>query len=168
MRIKNLIIVFFSILTLNSFAQEGIFEKVYNKTWFEEDGFAGTTIVFFKTSNGLLKAIRQINGSGVPVVGSEIYDVKIRHDTIYLSNGLNLKTAEQICNNYFYFDKKTGQIIRNGEHLRILDDEPILYTWTNKRKDFKSQIDVRLLTEIKIEKNEIYKEEDLNKILMNK
>ena len=168
MKMKFLIIVIFSIINLNLKAQDEIFEKINNKTWFENSGFAGTSIVFYRTVNGLLKAIRQINGSGVPVIGSEIYDVEIRNDTIYLSNGLNLKTAEKISNYYFCFDNKTGTILKNGEYLKILRPEPILFTWTDNRKNFKTQIDVRLLTEILIEKNEIYNENDLIKILINK
>jgi len=91
MNLKNLIIAFFSILTLTLNAQDKIFEKIENHTWFESDGFTGVNITFYKTANGLLKVIRQKNGSGIPVVGSEIYDVEIKHDTIYLMNGLNLK-----------------------------------------------------------------------------
>ena len=165
---KFLIIAFFSIVTLNLKAQKEIFEKIDNRTWFENSGFAGTSIVFYRTTNGLFKAIRQINGSGVPVIGSEIYDVETRNDTIYLLNGLNLETAEKLGNYYFCFDNKTGLILKNGKHLKILDDKPILFTWTDKRKDFKTQIDVRLLTEIVIEEKEIYKEADLVKILVNK
>jgi hypothetical protein len=91
---KSTILFFalFSILTSNSLAQDSVFEKITNKSWFENDGFAGTTIVFYKTGNDLLKAIRQINGSGVPVISSGIYDVEIVNDTVFLINRLNLKT----------------------------------------------------------------------------
>ena len=158
---KFLIIVFFSIVTLNLKAQEEVFEKNENKTWFENSGFAGTSIVFYRTTDGLYKAIRQINGSGVPVTGSGIYDVEIRKDTIYLLNGLNLKTSDKIGNYYYNFDNKTGLIYKNEVQLKILSLKPILFTWTEKRKDFKTQIDVNLLRKISIGKNEIYKESDL-------
>jgi hypothetical protein len=161
MKMKFLIIVLFSIVTLNLKAQEEIFEKIDNKTWFENVGFAGTSIVFYKTTDGLFKAIRQINGSGVPVIGSEIYDVAIRKDTIYLLNGLNLKTAEKIGNYYYNFDSKTGFIFKNEIQLKILSGVPILFTWTEKRKDVKTQIDVESLMKISINENEIYKESDL-------
>ena len=165
---KFLIIVFFSIVTLNLKAQEEVFEKNENKTWFENSGFAGTSIVFYRTTDGLFKAIRQINGSGVPVIGSEIYDVEIRKDTIYLLNGLNLKTSEKIGNYYYNFENKTGFIYKNEVQLKILSLEPILFTWTEKRIDFKTQIDVNLLRKISIGKNEIYKESDLILILRDK
>lgn len=165
---KFLIIVFFSIVTLNLKAQEEVFEKNENKTWFENSGFAGTSIVFYRTTDGLFKAIRQINGSGVPVIGSEIYDVEIRKDTICLLNGLNLKTSEKIGNYYYNFENKTGFIYKNEVQLKILSLEPILFTWTEKRKDFKTQIDVNLLRKISIGKNEIYKESDLILILRDK
>lgn len=157
-----------SILTLNSFAQEEISEKINNSTWFEDNGFAGTTIVFYRTTNGLLKAIRQINGSGVPVIGSEIYDVEIRDDTIYLLGGLNLKTSAKIGNYYYNFDKKTGQILKNGKQLKKIFEEPILFSWTDNKRDVKTQIDLKSLSEILIEKNQIYKESDLIKIQINK
>lgn len=165
---KFLIIAFLSIMTLNLKAQEEIFEKIDNKTWFENNGFAGTSIVFYRTTNGLLKAIRQINGSGVPVVSSAIYDVEIRKDTIYLLDGLNLKTAEKVGDYYYNFDNKTGFIFKNELQVKILSVEPILFTWTEKRKDFKTQIDVELFRKISINKNEIYKESDLIQILKDK
>ncbi len=165
---KFLIIVFFSIVTLNLKAQEEVFEKIENKTWFENSGFAGTSIVFYRTTDGLFKAIRQINGSGVPVVGSEIYDVEIQNDTIYLLNGLNLKTAEKVGNYYYSFNNNTGLIYKNEIQLKILSVKPILFTWTEKRKDFTTQINVSLLRKISISKNEIYKESDLILILKDK
>ena len=168
MKLKILIIAFFSILTLTLNAQDKTFEKIENKTWFESDGFAGTTIVFYKSTNGLLKAIRQINGSGVPVVNSGIYDIEIRHDTVFLFNGLNLKTSEKLGDYIYNFYNKTGQIFRNGTPLKIMFEEPILYAWIDKRKNVNTQIDVKLLAEILIEKNEIYKDEDLIKTLIDK
>jgi len=163
MRTRILIIALLSILTLTSFAQDTIFEKINDKTWFEDNGFAGTTIVFYKTSNGLLKAIRQINGSGVPVVSSGIYDIEIKNDTVFLLNGLNLRTSEKLGNYTYNYDNVTRQI----KQLRKMLDNPILFTWTDKRKDVKTQIDVRLLSEILIEKNEIYRETDLIKTLID-
>jgi hypothetical protein len=163
MRTRILIIALLSFLAFNAFAQNTIFEKINNKTWFEEIGFAGTTIVFYETSNGLLKAIRQNNGSGVPVISSGIYDVEIVNDTIFLLNGLNLKTSEKLRNYTYTFDNVTEQIIQ----LERMSDFPVLFTWTDKRKDLKTQIDVRLLSEILIEKNEIYKERDLIKTLID-
>ena len=163
MRTRILIIALLSFLTFKALAQDTIFEKINNKTWFEEIGFAGTTIVFYKTSNGLIKAIRQINGSGVPVVSSGIYDVEIKNDTVFLLNGLNLKTSEKLRNYTYNFDDVTGQIMQ----LKRIADISILFTWTDKRKDLKTRIDVRLLSEILIEKNEIYKETDLIKTLID-
>ena len=160
MKMKIIIIAFFSIMTLNIKAQEDIFEKIDNKTWFENNGFAGTSIVFYRTIDGLFKAIRQINGSGVPVIYSEIYDVEIRKDTIYLLNGLNLKTAKKNENYYYKFDNNTRCIYKNEVRLKILSIKPILFTW-DERKDVRTQIDVKLLRKVSIGKNEIYTESDL-------
>jgi len=157
-------IILLSLLFLNTYAQDSIIDKIGNKTWFEDNGFAGTTIIFYKTSNGLKKAIKQINGSGVPVVSSGIYDVKFQADTIILLNGLNLNTSNSLEDCKYSYDKATGQI----KSLRVMKEEPILFTWTDKRKDVKTQIDVKLLSDIAINENEIYKEEDLVKILIDK
>ena len=168
MKLKTSIILFLSILTLTTYAGDNIIERIENKTWFESTGFGGTTIVFYNTTNGLIKAIRQTNGSGVPVVSSGIYDVEIRKDTVFLFNGLNLKTSEKLDDFNYNYDSKTRLLLNNGNQLKILHEEPILYAWTDKRKNVKTQIDVKLLTEILIEKNEIYKDEDLIKILIDK
>lgn len=168
MKLRALLISFFSVLTLTTFAQDKIFEKIENKTWFESNGFAGTTIVFYKTTNGLIKSIRQLNGSGVPVVSSGIFDVEIRQDTVHLFNGLNLKTSENLENINYIFDNKTVQLLNNGKPLKVIQKEPILYAWTDRRKNFNTQIEMKFLTEIKIGKNEIYKDEDLIKILIDK
>ena len=164
MKLKIGIILLLSILALTTYAQDEIFVKINNKTWFEDNGFAGTTLVFYRTSNGLLKAIKQINGSGVPVVGSGIYDVEIIQDTVYLLNGLNLNISEKLVDFNYKYDNKTGLL----KPLRIIYEEPIIYTWTDKRKDVNTQIDVRLLSDIMIEKNEIYPEKDLIKTLIDK
>jgi len=96
MKLKTTIIAFSFLLATTSVAQDKIFGEIENKTWFENNEFAGITLVFYKTTNGLLKAIRQINGSGVPVISSGIYDFEIENDTIYLLNGLNLNTSEKL------------------------------------------------------------------------
>ena len=168
MKRKFLILIFLLIVAFNVKAQEEVFEKIENKTWFENSGFAGTSIVFYRTINGLFKAIRQINGSGVPVIASEIYDIQIHNDTIYLLNGLNLVTTEKIGNYYYHFNKSTKVLYKNKIQLKILASEPILYTWTKKRKNFSTQINMSLLREISINKKEIYKESDLIQILKDK
>ena len=162
-----LVISLFSILTLTLKAQGIVLEKIEGKTWLENDGFAGTNIVFYKTANGLLKAIRQINGSGVPVVSSGIYDIEIKQDTIYLYNGLNLKTSEKLGDYIYTYNAELDRISRSGESLNLLAEESILYAWIDKRINVHTQIDVKLLTEIFIEKNKIYEDNDLIITLIN-
>lgn len=164
MKLKTGLTLFITVLALNTFAQNELIEKINNKTWFEDNGFAGTTVVFYETSNGLLKAIKQINGSGVPVVSSGIYDVEINQNTIFLFNGLNLNTSEKLEAIKYKFKHSTGQIIS----LRIVHKEPVLFTWTTKRKNITTKIDVQLLSDIVINKNEIYEEENLVKLLVDK
>lgn len=156
--------IILSILSFKAFMQDYIIDRIENKTWFEDNGFAGTTIVFYRTSNGIVKAIKQINGSGVPVVGSGIYDVKIYANSITLFNGLDLNSSKRLKDCSYSYDRESGVIVS----LRVISDKPILYTWTKKRKDVKTQIDVKRLSDICIKANEIYKEEDLVKILIDR
>lgn len=157
-----------SIMKFTAYGQDKIFEKINNKTWYEnyKNNVLEANIVFYKTTNGLIKAIRQLIGSAFPVVSSEIYDVVIRRDTVFLFNGLNLKTSEKLEDSYYNYNNKTGLLIKNGNELKIIHEEPILYAWTTKLGDF-TQIDVNLLKKISIGKNEIYKDKDLNKILID-
>lgn len=63
---------------------------INEKTWISEKDFPTSQYVFYETSNGLKKAIFQINGSGRCAVLSLIYDVEIVMDTIRLKNELTL------------------------------------------------------------------------------
>ena len=168
MKLKIWIIFLLTFMSVSIHAQDTLFEKINNKTWFETNGFAGTTIVFYQTTNGLIKSIRQLNGSGVPVVSSGIYDVEIIKDTVYLFNGLNLKTSQKLNDIYYKYDIKTGLLTNKLEPLKITHEEPILFAWSDKKKSVLTQIDLKLLTKILIVKNEIYKDEDLIKTLIDK
>jgi hypothetical protein len=164
LKITTYLILFFQ--TINVYGYD-IFVKISNKTWFQENGFAGTTIVFYKTDNGLLKCIRQINGSGVPVVSSEIYDIEIQEDTIRLINGLTLKTSQKLIDCVFIFDNEKQLLFDKMTPLRILLEKPILFSWTVKRKNFLTKVNVNLLAKIPIQKNEIYKDSDIEEILFD-
>lgn len=141
-----------------------IFDKISNKTWFQDHGFAGTSIVFYKTENGLFKCIRQINGSGVPVVNSEIYDVEIQDDTIRLIKGLNLKTAEELENRIFIYNIDKQIIFDKTNPLKVIFDKPILFSWT---ANILTKVNIGLLSKIPIHENQIYKENDVEKTLMD-
>lgn len=155
LKITTYLILIFQ--TLNVYGYD-IFDKISNKTWVHENGFAGTTIVFYKTVNGLLKCIKQINGSGVPVVSSEIYDLEIQGDTIRLINGLNLKTSQKLIDCVFTFDKDKQLLFDKITPLKIFLQKPILYSWTVKKKNVLTKVNVNLLAQIPIHKNEIYNE----------
>ena len=140
-----------------------IFEKISNKTWFEENGFAGVSIVFMKIERGQIKAIRQINGSGVPVIATEIYDVEIRQDTIYLLNSSNGQTNEKPKNDFYTYNDRQG-LLSKGKQLTILFEEPIIYVWTEKRIIMDTRVNVNKLTKISFEKNEVYINDEIYKI----
>jgi hypothetical protein len=154
MKFNLLIITFLSILTLRLNAQDKIFEKIENKTWFDETGFAGESIVFIKSDSGQIKAIRQINGSGVPVLFTEIHDVEIRNDTIYLLNRPNDQISEESKNILYTYNDLQG-LLSNGKQLRILFEEPIIYVFTEKRKLIDTRVNVNASTKISFEKNEV-------------
>lgn len=65
-------------------------ETINEKTWISNKDFPTSQYVFYETSNGLMKAIFQINGSGRCAILSLIYDVEIIADTIRLKNELTL------------------------------------------------------------------------------
>lgn len=161
MRIKLIILFISSFLTLNLWAQYSRFEKFEDKTWFENNDFAGITVVFYQTANGLHKAIRQINGSGVPVVASAIYDLEISQDTVYLINGLNLKTGEKVEDYCYCIDSIAGQIFSNKELLKKICNEAILYAWIDKKINTNTLISLKKLKKLPLLRNEIYKKEDL-------
>jgi len=152
-----LIIAFLSILTLNSNAQDRIFEKLENRTWFDETGFAGESIVFIKSDSGQIEAIRQINGSGVPVLLTEIHNVEIHHDTIYLVNRLNEQTKEKSKTIFYTYNYQQELLSNsNGKKLRILFEEPIIYVLTENRNIIDTRVNVNTLTKICFEKNVVY------------
>ena len=158
--ITTFILLSFQILTV--FGSD-IFEKISNKTWFDETGFAGVSIVFMKTESGQIKAIRQTNGSGVPVLFTEINNVEIRQDTIYLLNSINGQTKENSKNNFYIYTDQQG-LSSNGKQLRVLFDEPIIYVWTEKRKIIDTKVNVNKLTKFSFEKNEVFINDEVFKI----
>ena len=96
-----------------------IFEKISNKTWFDESSsFAGVTIVFTKSETGQKKAIRQINGSGIPVLFTEIYDIEIRQDTIYLINRFKEQTNNK-PNDFLIYNDRQG-LLSKGKQLIVI------------------------------------------------
>ncbi len=158
--ITTFILLSFQILTV--FGSD-IFEKISNKTWFDETGFAGVSIVLMKTESGQIKAIRQTNGSGVPVLFTEIYNVEIRQDTIYLLNSINGQTKVNLKNIFYIYTDQQG-LSSNGKQLKILFDEPIIYVRTEKRKIIDTKVNVNKLTKVSFEKNEVFINDEVFKI----
>ena len=138
-----------------SFAQNN--EAIINKTWFCSSGFAGYQLVIFNTNRSQLKAIRQVHGSGVCDVESEIYDVDIVGDTLYLDNGLNLMSG-QASKSYRLIHHNKYQLKLDDESvLEVISNDPQIYNWATN--DICDIIDLPKLSRIKIGKNEIYMKE---------
>jgi hypothetical protein len=131
MRLILLLIGFLAILNFDLSAQDKIFEKLENKTWFDHTGFAGVSIVFLKSDSGQKQAILQINGSGVPVLFTKIHNVEIVQDTIYLLNRQNDQANEKQKNIFYTYNDQQGILSNsNGKPLSILFEEPIIYVLT--------------------------------------
>ena len=146
MKFKTLIAIIFYFLSFTINAQDSIFNMIKNKTWFDETGFAGESIVFFESDSGQVQAFRQINGSGLPVVLTILHDVQIQDDTIILLNKPD---------NIIYSRNNQGFFSKSGK-LRILYQEPIIYVCSGKRKIPDTRINVNTVTKISFSSNEVY------------
>jgi hypothetical protein len=157
--------ILFVVTQTSTMVEDDTFATISSKTW-KENGSQDATVVFYMTNNRLLKAIRQIGGSGVQVTSSQIFDVEIRQGNIYLSGGLNLKTAKKLGDRSYTYDQNKGMLFDSIKRsLRMISDKPILFDWTQNSN---AEIDVSLLTKLSLEKNEIYKEADIDQILIKK
>jgi len=146
---------------LTSFTCE-IFEKISNKTWFDESaGPAGESIVFTKSETGQKKVILQSHGFGVPVLFTEVYNIEIQHDTIYLTNSLKTNDAPK---NFFIYNDQQG-LLNKGKQLRVMFHEPIIYVWSEKRKIIDKKVNLNKVTSISFEKNEVIINDNTFKIL---
>ncbi len=139
-----------------------LFQSINNKTWFETEEFAGASIVFYETATKLKKAIRQIQGSGVYITSSEIYDVKLDGNKLILFNGLNLISSEKLADINYFYDKEKEIITKNNKPLEVYTEELILYDWKNLPNYTGKRIDLNKLKKITIEKNSIYDWKDLD------
>jgi hypothetical protein len=153
--IKRILLFFLISLRLPTVFGQNIFEKISSKTWLEENGFAGVAVVFVKTDKDQLKVFRQTNGSGVPVVATEVFDVEIRQDSIFL---LKNKKQQQESNTerliYIYSDKQG--LLRNGQPLRITLNEPLIYLFTENKQGIGKSINTHTITKYELDKNIVY------------
>jgi len=163
MKLNQFIIALLSFLSLSLNAQDKIFEKIENRTWFDETGFAGVTVVFIKSGSGQIQAIRQINGSGVPVIATEVYNVEIRRDTVYLLSNIN-EQAKEMTDTVFYTYNEQQGLSANGKQLRILFEVPYIYVCTEERKIMDTRLNVNALTKTAFYKNEVYINDKVYKI----
>jgi len=163
MKLQIFLFLIFSISVVSLVAQNTVLEKIEEITWFENSGFAGNTVIFYHTSDGLLKAIRQMHGFGVPVVSSEIFDVEIKLDTVYLVDGLNLVSNADAGQYVYVFDERSGKLMTDGEPLEIQRNEPVLYVWSASSSNITTKIDLQRLKKLEIGKQEIYRDLELVK-----
>jgi hypothetical protein len=134
-------------------------DSLTNKTWFNKSGFTGHSYVFYQLKGGDMKAIKQIHGSGVCAIASEIYDIEIKGDSLILFNGLNLNSGEISTTNNLFFDNETSELKENNEPLILFSPKPLIYNWATS--EICDQVDFNRLLNIDIKKNEVY---DFDKI----
>lgn len=142
-----------------------LFQSVNNKTWIEGDGFTGSSIIFYETDTKLKKAIRQLQGSGVYITSSEIYDVEVDGNKLILFNGLNLVSSEPLEAINYYYDKEKEVITRNNKPLEVYVDGLILYDWKKLPNYTGKTIDLTKLKKIAIAQNSIYDLNDLEEVI---
>jgi len=126
---KFIILVGFVLATLTSSnIAPKTWDYITEKTWFSRNGFAGEQIVFYESVNGVKRAIRQIHGSGVYVVATEIYDVEVIQDTILLTL---CPDNQKIRHIKLIYNKTDFSLIANSDSLtyKISSDKPIVYNF---------------------------------------
>lgn len=128
------------------------FENVLTKTWHEETGFDGITVVFVKTDSGQLKVFRQNNGSGLPVVSTEVFDVEVKQDTIFL---LTPKQKETYFEKIIYTYNDNQGLLRDGKPLKIIQNEPIIYLFTEDNKLIGEPLNTNKITRYEFNKNKV-------------
>ena len=133
-------------------------DSLMNKTWFIEDSFAGHQYVFFKTENGKMKSIKQVFGSGVCVIKSEIYDIQLKADTVYFINGLDLNTKERANTPRLPVEDK-NRSKEMKKQFNAVYREPLIFNWATQ--EICDGVDFRGLLKISLEENEVY---DLDQI----
>lgn len=143
-------------------------ECINEKTWISNKEFPTSQYVFYETSNGLKKAIFQINGSGRCSVLSLIYDVEIVADTIRLKNEL---TLDSLNIKKGIDEKRTLTLILKDNATLASTD--LTYNFTKKFEDARicnwietysgnQIIPIQDLKAIPIEINQIYKKDSFN------
>jgi hypothetical protein len=119
------------ILLISTYMSFGnTWEVINEKTWISEKDFPTSQYVFYETSNGLRKAIYQINGSGRCAVLSLIYDVELKGDTISLKNEL---TLDSLSVKKEIKEKRTLTLILKDNSTIISND--LTYNFTKKFED---------------------------------
>lgn len=141
-------------LITHTFLFQSNLDSLLNKTWQFQNKFAGHQYVFFESENGIMKTIKQINGSGVCVVKSEIYDIQLIGDSMSLTNGLDLNSKEGLKNLNLYFNQEKNTLTENGELLKQIHSEAIIYNWATA--EICDKVDYNKLLKINTTKNGIY------------
>lgn len=135
---------------------------IFYKSWFFEDGFAGSTITIYKTTNEIIKGIRQINGSGVPVISTEFYDVIIKGTKIEMYNGIEVESKNTLQNKILTIDKENQIVVMNEFKGRNDLNNTVIWSWIDN--DVLRKIDLDKLKEIEISEGEIYLKSQIRSI----
>lgn len=129
-------------------------DGIFNKTWFSSAEFAGVQYVFYKLENGGAKVIKQVLGSGVCSIKSEIFDLEIKSDTLKLFNGLDLKSGEPTLSENLLYSSTKNELYDEKGQLRVRSKIVEIFNWaTNEMCDM---VDFERLKKLRLSENEIY------------
>lgn len=123
---------------------------IAEKTWFSSSGFAGEQLIFYESVNGIKRAIRQIHGSGVYIVATEVYDVEVIQDTILVTL---CPDNHRIRHIKLIYNETNFNLTDNSDSFtyKISSDKPIVY---NFQGDFYrgETIPIEILKSVPIQK----------------
>ena len=106
--------------------------------------------------------IKQVLGSGVCVIKSEIFDLEINSDTIKLINGLDLKTGRPTLPEDLRYNSIKNELFDEKGLLRVRTKTVEIFNWaTNKICDV---VDFERLKKLHLPKNEIYDLQTIQKL----
>lgn len=130
-------------------------EFLTSKTWQEHDGFAGTTLIFIQDDKQKIRAIRQINGSGVTVIGTEIYNVELKSDSVFLSS-YGKKTEKRV-----YLMNQNVLMNINTKKVVLAENTPTIQLFSENDKLIGKSVNVEQIIRFDWDKKAAYIDDKL-------
>lgn len=91
-----------------------IWSEINETTWYEENGWAGQSYVFYEDSLSAKRCIFQIHGSGVYVVARDFIEIELV--------GINkIKIGDNV------YELKDSSLVADSSALALFSNEPLVY-----------------------------------------